>query len=235
MLEISNLNVAYGDAQALWDVSLTVDDNEIVTVVGPNGAGKTTLVNTLAGIVPLQSGSIKMDGKDVTALQSHEICQYDIAIVPEGRRLFPQMTVRDNLDIGSYRPRARARHTESLERIYQLFPKLKERTRQITGTLSGGEQQMVAIGRALMACPKLLLLDEPSIGLAPVVIDMIFEVLEEIRKIGVSTLLVEQHVVKALQASKRGYILEEGRIVQTGKSDELIQDKRIQQVYLAYA
>jgi len=235
MLEISNLNVAYGDAQALWDVSLSVDDNEIVTVVGPNGAGKTTLVNTLAGIVPLRSGSITMDGRDITAYKSHEICQYGIAIVPEGRRLFPQMTVRDNLDIGSYTPRARARHAESLESVYQLFPKLKERARQITGTLSGGEQQMVAIGRALMACPKLLLLDEPSIGLAPVVIDLIFEVLEEIRRIGVSTLLVEQHVVKALHAASRGYILEEGRIVQTGKSAELIQDKRIQQVYLAYA
>lgn len=235
MLEISNLNVAYGDAQALWDVSLTVNDNEIVTVVGPNGAGKTTLVNTLAGIVPLRSGSITMDGKNLTSLKSHEICQYGIAIVPEGRRLFPQMTVLDNLDIGSYIPGARVRHAESLERVYQLFPKLKERTRQITGTLSGGEQQMVAIGRALMACPKLLLLDEPSIGLAPVVIDMIFEVLEEIRQMGVSTLLVEQHVVKALHAASRGYILEEGRIVQTGKSDELIQDKRIQQVYLAYA
>lgn len=235
MLEINDLNVAYGDAQALWDVSLVVDDNEIVTVVGPNGAGKTTLVNTLAGIVPLRSGSITIDGKDVAALKSHEICQYGVAIVPEGRRLFPQMTVRDNLDIGSYLPGARSRHAESLDRVYQLFPKLKERTRQITGTLSGGEQQMVAIGRALMACPKLLLLDEPSIGLAPVVIDMIFEVLEEIRQMGVSTLLVEQHVVKALHAASRGYVLEEGRIVQTGKSDELIQDKRIQQVYLAYA
>lgn len=235
MLEISNLNVAYGDAQALWDVSLMVDDSEIVTVVGPNGAGKTTLVNTLAGIVPLRSGTISMDGQNIAVLQAHDICQYGLAIVPEGRRLFPQMTVRDNLDIGSFIPNARARHDESLERVYNLFPKLKERARQITGTLSGGEQQMVAIGRALMACPKLLLLDEPSIGLAPVVIDMIFEVLEEIRQMGVSTLLVEQHVVKALHAASRGYILEEGRVVQMGKSDELIQDKRIQQAYLAYA
>jgi len=235
MLEISNLNVAYGDAQALWDVSLMVDDSEIVTVVGPNGAGKTTLVNTLAGIVPLRSGTISMDGQNIAVLQAHDICQYGLAIVPEGRRLFPQMTVRDNLDIGSFIPTARARHDESLERVYNLFPKLKERARQITGTLSGGEQQMVAIGRALMACPKLLLLDEPSIGLAPVVIDMIFEILEEIRQMGVSTLLVEQHVVKALHAASRGYILEEGRVVQMGKSDELIQDKRIQQAYLAYA
>ena len=235
MLEVSNLNVAYGDAQALWDVSLTVGDGEIVTVVGPNGAGKTTLVNTLAGIVLLRSGSIFMDGQNITVLRAHEICQYGIAIVPEGRRLFPEMTVRDNLDIGAFTPRARAHHTESLERVYRLFPKLKERTRQITGTLSGGEQQMVAIGRALMARPKLLLLDEPSIGLAPVVIDMIFEVLEEIRQTGVATLLVEQHVVKALQTASRGYILEEGRIVQMGQSQELIQDRRIQQAYLGYA
>lgn len=235
MLEITNLNVAYGDAQALWDVSLTVSDNEIVTVVGPNGAGKTTLVNALAGIVTMRSGTVRMNGRDLADLPAHRICQHGIAIVPEGRRLFPQMTVRDNLDMGSYTPNARPHHAESLERVYSLFPKLKGRTRQLTGTLSGGEQQMVAIGRALMARPKLLLLDEPSIGLAPVIIDRIFEVLEEIKQMGVSTLLVEQHVVKALHAASRGYILEEGRIVQMGKSDDLIQDRRIQQAYLAYA
>jgi len=235
MLEIMDLNVAYGDAQALWEVSLSVGDREIVTVVGPNGAGKTTLVNTLAGIVPIRSGTIRMDGQNLANLPAHQICQHGVAIVPEGRRLFPQMTVRDNLDMGSFALNARPHHSESLERVYHLFPKLKERARQITGTLSGGEQQMVAIGRALMARPKLLLLDEPSIGLAPVIIDRIFEVLEEIRQMGVSTMLVEQHVVKALHAAARGYILEEGRIVRMGKSKDLIQDKRIQQTYLAYA
>jgi len=234
MLEVLNLNVAYGDAQALWDVSLTVGNGEIVTVVGPNGAGKTTLVNALAGLVPLRSGTMCMDGRDLASLQAHQICQHGIAIVPEGRRLFPQMTVRDNLDIGSFLPTARAHHDESLERVFHLFPRLKERTRQLTGTLSGGEQQMVAIGRALMARPKLLLLDEPSIGLAPVVIDMIFNVLDEIKQMGVSTMLVEQHVVKALHAASRGYILEEGRIVQLGNAEDLIQDRRIQQAYLAY-
>jgi branched-chain amino acid transport system ATP-binding protein len=235
MLEIVDLNVSYGDAQALWDVSLAVGESEIVTVVGPNGAGKTTLVNALAGIIPVRRGTIRMDGKDLTALPVHQICQHGIAIVPEGRRLFTQMTVSDNLDMGAFVPSARARHAESLDLVYRIFPKLRERAGQRAGTLSGGEQQMLAIGRALMARPKLLLLDEPSLGLAPVVVDLIFEVLEEIKQLGVSTLLVEQHVVKAFQAASRGYILEEGRIVQMGSSQELIQDKRIQRAYLAYA
>lgn len=234
MLEITNLNVAYGDAQALWDVSLTVGESEIVTVVGPNGAGKTTLVNALAGIVPVRSGTVRMNGQDLAALPAHQICEHGVAIVPEGRRLFTQMTVSDNLDLGAFAPSARAHHAESLNQVYRIFPKLKERARQRAGTLSGGEQQMVAIGRALMARPKLLLLDEPSLGLAPVVVDLIFDVLEEIRGMGVSTLLVEQHVVKALKAASRGYILEEGRIVQMGLSAELIQDKHIQRAYLAY-
>jgi len=235
MLEIIDLNVAYGDAQALWDVSLTVGEREIVTVVGPNGAGKTTLVNALAGIVPVRSGTIRMDGQDLAALPAHQMCQHGIAIVPEGRRLFTQMTVRDNLDMGAFVPQARAHHAESLSQVYRIFPKLKERDRQRAGTLSGGEQQMLAIGRALMARPKLLLLDEPSLGLAPVIVDLIFDVLEEIKQLGVSTLLVEQHVVKALQAASRGYILEEGRIVRMGRSEELIQDKHIQRAYLAHA
>lgn len=235
MLEISDLNVTYGDAQALWDVSLTVGESEIVTVVGPNGAGKTTLVNALAGIVRVRSGTLCMDGQDLAVLPAHQICQHGIAIVPEGRRLFPRMTVGDNLDMGAFMLNARAYHDESLERVYRLFPKLKERTRQQASTLSGGEQQMLAIGRALMAKPKLLLLDEPSIGLAPIIVDMIFDVLEEIKQIGVSTLLVEQHVVKALHAASRGYVLEEGRIVQMGNSEELIRDERIQRAYLAYA
>jgi branched-chain amino acid transport system ATP-binding protein len=235
MLEIIDLNVAYSDAQALWDVSLTVGEGEIVTVVGPNGAGKTTLVNALAGIVPVRSGTIRMMGKDLAHLPAHQLCAHGIAIVPEGRRLFTQMTVGDNLDMGAYVPSARAYHDESLSQVYRIFPKLKERARQRAGTLSGGEQQMLAIGRALMTRPKLLLLDEPSLGLAPVIVDLIFEVLEEIRQLGVSTLLVEQHVVKAFQVASRGYILEEGRVVQMGRSEELIQDKRIQRAYLAYA
>lgn len=235
MLEITDLNVAYGDARALWDVSLTVGESEIVTVVGPNGAGKTTLVNALAGIVPVRSGTIHMNGQDLAPLPAHQVCQHGIAIVPEGRRLFTQMTVRDNLDMGAFVPSARAHHDESLRQVYRIFPKLKQRAGQRAGTLSGGEQQMLAIGRALMARPKLLLLDEPSMGLAPVIVDLIFDVLEEIKQLGVSTLLVEQHVVKALQAASRGYVLEEGRIVQMGSSEELTRDKHIQRAYLAYA
>ena len=235
MLEVLDLNVAYGDAQALWDVSLTVGVGEIVTVVGPNGAGKTTLVNALAGIVPVRSGQLRIEGQDLTALPAHQVCRHGVAIVPEGRRLFPQMTVRDNLDMGSFVPSARAYHDETLERVYGIFPKLKERASQRAGTLSGGEQQMAAIGRALMARPKLLLLDEPSLGLAPVVVDLIFDVLQEINQSGVSILLVEQHVAKALQAASRGYILEEGRIVRMGGAEELMQDEHIRRAYLAYA
>jgi branched-chain amino acid transport system ATP-binding protein len=234
MLEVTDLDVAYGDARALWSVSLTVAEREIVTVVGPNGAGKTTLVNALAGLVRVRGGAIRMHGKDLTDVPAHRICRHGVAIVPEGRRLFPHMTVGDNLDLGAYAPEARVHHAESLSRVYAVFPRLRQRARQRAGTLSGGEQQMLAIGRALMARPKLLLLDEPSLGLAPVVVDRIFEVLEEIRQMGVSTLLVEQHVVKALQASSRGYVLEEGRVVQSGPAGRLIEDPRIQRAYLAY-
>lgn len=235
MLEVIDLNVAYGDAQALWDVSLTVGEGEIITVVGPNGAGKTTLVNALAGIVPVRSGHIRLGGQDLTALPAHKVCQHGVAIVPEGRRLFPQMTVRENLDMGSFVPGARPYHDETLERVYRIFPKLEERANQRAGTLSGGEQQMLAIGRALMARPTLLLLDEPSLGLAPLMVDLIFDVLKDINQSGVSILLVEQHVVKALKAASRGYTLEEGRIVRMGRSDELMQDAHIQRAYLAYA
>lgn len=235
MLEVIDLNVAYGDAQALWGVSLTVGEGEIITVVGPNGAGKTTLVNALAGIVPVRSGHIRIDGQDLIALPAHRVCQQGVAIAPEGRRLFSQMTVRDNLDMGSFVPDARPYHDEMLDQVYRIFPKLKERAAQRSGTLSGGEQQMLAIGRALMARPRLLLLDEPSLGLAPVVVDLIFDVLQEINRSGVSILLVEQHVIKALQAASRGYILEEGRIVRMGGSEELMQDEHIKRAYLAYA
>jgi branched-chain amino acid transport system ATP-binding protein len=235
MLTITDLNVAYGDAQALWNVSLSVDAGEVVTLVGPNGAGKTTLVNTIAGIVPARSGRVQMGGQDLTALPAHQVCRHGVAIVPEGRRLFAGMTVGENLDIGAFVPGARPSREETLERVYRIFPKLKERTRQRAGTLSGGEQQMLAIGRALMARPKLLLLDEPSLGLAPVVVDLIYEVLKEIHQSGVSILLVEQHVSRALRAASRGYILEEGRIVQTGRAESLMQDEHIRRAYLAYA
>ncbi len=232
LLEINNLNMAYGDAQALWNVSLAVNEGECVTIIGPNGAGKTTLVNALAGIIPARSGQILLDGRDLTQAPAHRVCGFGVAVVPEGRRLFPQMSVRDNLDIGSYIPSARARRAETIERVYTIFPRLKERARQLAGTLSGGEQQMVAIGRALMALPRLLLLDEPSLGLAPLVVDNIFAVLSEINKAGVSILMVEQNVSKALQFAARGYVLEQGRIVQAGAAESLLRDEHVKQAYL---
>jgi branched-chain amino acid transport system ATP-binding protein len=232
LLEIIDLNVAYGDAQALWNVSLTVDQGESVTIIGPNGAGKTTLVNALAGIMPTHSGHIILEGQDLAQAPAHQVCSRGVAVVPEGRRLFPQMSVRDNLDMGSYIPQARPHYEEMIERVYAIFPHLKERARQLAGTLSGGEQQMVAIGRALMACPKLLLLDEPSLGLAPLVVDSIFKVLTEINNAGVSILMVEQNVSKALKFAARGYVLEQGRIVQQGATETLMQDRHIKQAYL---
>jgi branched-chain amino acid transport system ATP-binding protein len=235
MLEVRDLNVAYGDAQALWDVALNVNDGEIVTIVGPNGAGKTTLVNALCGIIPSRSGQILFAGRDLTKVSPHKICGHGIAIVPEGRRIFPQMSVRHNLDLGAYVPQARQHCTDTLEQVYSLFPILKEREQQIAGTMSGGQQQMLAVGRALMARPRLLLLDEPSLGLAPLLVNQIFEVIGSINQSGVSVLLVEQNVVKALEIANRGYIIEEGRIVQGGSSRELLNDQRIKQVYLGLA
>lgn len=235
MLEVRALNVAYGDAQALWDVALTVNDGEIVTIVGPNGAGKTTLVNALCGVITARSGQILFGGLDLTRVAPHKICSHGIAIVPEGRRIFAQMTVRHNLDLGAYTPQARQQHSDTLEHVYSLFPILKEREQQIAGTMSGGQQQMLAIGRALMARPRLLLLDEPSLGLAPLLVDQIFEVIRNINRSGVSVLLVEQNVVKALEIANRGYIIEEGRIVQGGDTHELLNDERIKQAYLGLA
>jgi branched-chain amino acid transport system ATP-binding protein len=234
MLEVINLNVSYGDAQALWDISLSVGEGEIVTVVGPNGAGKSTLVNTLAGMAPASSGQVWLNRQELTSLPAHEMCRRGVAIVPEGRRVFPQMTVCDNLAMGSFAPEARPHHDEILKWVYTYFPTLKERSKQRAGTLSGGEQQMLAIGRALMARPKLLLLDEPSLGLAPLIVDLIFEVMQEINKLGVSILLVEQHIVKAFEIASRGYILEEGRIIQTGEAANLLEDRDIKRTYLAY-
>jgi branched-chain amino acid transport system ATP-binding protein len=232
LLEVIDLNVAYGDAQALWNVSLTVNEGESVAIIGPNGAGKTTLVNALAGIIPTRSGHIILDGHDLTQIPAHQVCSLGVAVVPEGRRLFPHMSVRDNLYMGSYIPEARAHFNQMIEQVFTIFPRLEERARQLAGTLSGGEQQMVAIGRALMARPKLLLLDEPSLGLAPLLVDSIFDVLTEISASGVSVLMVEQNVSKALEFATRGYVLEQGRIVQAGTVKTLMQDKHVRQAYL---
>ena len=232
MLKVQDLNVSYGDAQALWDVALEVNDGEIVTIVGPNGAGKTTLVNSLAGIIPASRGQIIFNNQDLTRIAPHKICEQGVVVVPEGRRIFTEMSVRHNLDLGAYIPEARKHHAEMLDEVYRLFPILKERERQIAGTMSGGQQQMLAIGRALMARPRLLLLDEPSLGLAPVLVDQIFDAVIEINLTGVAVLMVEQNVVKALQLANRGYVIEEGRIVQGGDAHELLSDSRIKQAYL---
>jgi branched-chain amino acid transport system ATP-binding protein len=232
MLEVRDLRVHYGEAAALRGVDLEVRDGEVVSIVGPNGAGKSTLVNTVGGLHRASFGHIVMDGHDVTSLPSHRVCAHGLAIVPEGRRIFPGMTVQDNLDLGAYRSEARDQHAASLARVFDLFPRLRERAGQRAGTLSGGEQQMLAIGRALMARPRLLLMDEPSLGLAPVVVDEVFDVIRAIRDAGVSVLLVEQNAQRAFDVASRGYLLSEGQIVLAGTSEELAANPEIRRLVL---
>ena len=232
MLEVTELDVYYDDAQALWDVSMRIGEAEVVSVVGSNGAGKSTLVNTIMGIQRARRGSIMMDGVDITRVPGHRTCRAGVAIVPEGRRLFPALSVRDNLDLGAFNKRARGHYSESLDWAYTLFPRLAERQTQAAGSLSGGEQQMVAIGRALMARPRLLLMDEPSLGLAPQVVDEVFEVIETVRAKGVGVLLVEQNVRRALEISSRAYLISEGRIVMEGPARELADSPEIRRAVL---
>ncbi|MFO7293097.1 MAG: ABC transporter ATP-binding protein [Actinomycetes bacterium] len=232
MLEVESVRAGYGQAQALWDVSLRVGDGEIVTIIGPNGAGKSTLVNVIAGIHPAWGGRIVFDGREITALPPHRVCTAGVAVVPEGRQVFADMTVTDNLLIGGYHRAARARRKENYERVCEIFPRLAERANQLAGSLSGGEQQMLAIGRALMAEPRLLLLDEPSLGLAPVIVDTIFEILQRINAEGVSVLVVEQNVVEALELASRGYVLEQGRIVKEAAAADLLDDPDVRTAYL---
>jgi branched-chain amino acid transport system ATP-binding protein len=232
MLEADGLHVAYGDAPALWDVSLAVGQGELVAVVGPNGAGKTTLINAIARLLPIRQGRLQLDGADVTRATPQEVSRRGLAIIPEGRRLFGGMTVQENLELGCYRPGARTGRSESFERVYAIFPILRERHRQLAGSLSGGQQQMLAIGRALMARPRLLLVDEPSLGLAPAVADQVFEVVQAIHRDGVSILLIEQNVAKALEIAGRAYVLEGGRVVSTGRPSELLAQSHIREAYL---
>ena len=232
MLQVEGLRAGYGRAQALHDIDLRVDDGEIVTILGPNGAGKTTLVNAIAGVLEPWTGSVRLDDVDLTTVPPHQVSSRGMALVPEGRRIFPKMTVSENLDIGSYSAQARPGHEATLGTVYQVFPRLADRSSQVAGTLSGGEQQMLAVGRALMAQPRLLLLDEPSLGLAPIIVESIFEVLREVNSSGVSILLVEQNAVEALDIAARGYVLEEGRIVGEGTATELQQDQRLRKAYL---
>jgi len=232
MLSAENLQVAYGDATALWDVSLTVADGELVAVVGPNGAGKTTLVNAVARLLPIRAGRLRFAGADVARVSPQEMCRQGVAIIPEGRRLFAGMTVEENLELGCYRRAARRHQAEGLARVYALFPILAERRRQLAGTMSGGQQQMIAIGRALMARPRLLLVDEPSLGLAPLVVEEVFMALRDIHAGGVSILLIEQNVAKALEIAQRAYVLEGGRIVTEGRPDALLAQPHIREAYL---
>ena len=232
MLEVRNLRVSYGAAPALWDVSIRVETGELVCVVGPNGAGKTTLINTLAGLNRAGGGIIEFHGKDLTRLPPHRYCDIGVAIVPESRRLFTAMTVLENLELGSYLPAARARRRETLEEVCELFPAVRQKLSAPAGSLSGGQQQMVAIGRAMMARPKLLLLDEPSLGLAPAIVMDMFDAIRRINADGLSVLLVEQNVSMAMNLASRAYVLEEGRIVMDGAADDLVQRPEIRKAYL---
>jgi branched-chain amino acid transport system ATP-binding protein len=232
MLEISGLQVNYGAAPAIWDVSLKVEQGELVCVVGPNGAGKSTLINVIAGLHRARGGRLLFNGREITQLPAHRFCESGIAIVPEGRRLFTGMTVLENLELGSYLPQAKAHRAESLAQVLALFPALEEKLQSPAGALSGGQQQMVAIGRAMMSRPQLLLLDEPSLGLAPLVVHHMFTAIREINERGTSVLLVEQNVAMAMQLARRAYVLEEGRIVAEGLASELMDRPEIQRAYL---
>jgi branched-chain amino acid transport system ATP-binding protein len=237
MLKIKNVNAYYGKVHALKNVSLHLNRGEIVTLIGANGAGKTTLLNTLSAIIPAASGDILLEGKDVTGLAADRIVGLGLSQVPEGRQVFNPLTVEENLELGAYlRYRAGGRRAEiaaDLERMFLMFPRLKERRRQAAGTLSGGEQQMLAIGRALMVRPKLLLLDEPSMGLAPLVVQDIFRVIERLRsEEGTTILLVEQNARAALKVADRGYVLETGKVILEGIASELLENKDVQRAYL---
>ena len=232
MLEARQLRAGYGAAPAVWDVSLDVGEGDLVVVVGPNGAGKTTLINALAGLHRMDSGSLRFGGRDVSRLPSHRFCDEGIALVPEGRRLFTGMTVLENLELGGYRGAARTQRGRALQRVIALFPVLGDKLERPAGTLSGGQQQMLAIGRALMAQPRLLLLDEPSLGLAPLIVMEMFRIIREVNREGVAVLLVEQNVAMALALARRAYVLEEGRIVAEGAPQQLASQPHIQKAYL---
>lgn len=232
LLEARNLHVGYGDAPAIWDVTLDVDAGEIVSVIGPNGAGKTTLVNAMAGLLRCRGGALRFDGVDMTRVPAHEYCSHGIALVPEGRRLFAKMSVEENLEVGCYLPGARAYRDQSLERVSCLFPILRDKRAQPAGELSGGQQQMVAIGRALMARPRIVLFDEPSLGLAPTIVDDIFGIIARVRDEGAAVLLVEQNVLKALEVADRAYVLEQGRVVSAGLPGDLMKQPHIREAYL---
>ena len=230
MLELEDVRTSYGSIEALKGISLTVDEGEIVTLIGSNGAGKSTTLRSISGMTPPRQGTIRFNGEDISTVPPQNIVQRGISQSPEGRHIFPRMTVRENLDMGAYL--RRDDYSEDMERVFELFPRLKERERQKGGTMSGGEQQMLAIGRALMARPKLLLLDEPSMGIAPILVDRIYETIQEINEQGTTILLVEQSATHALNASSRGYVLATGEVALSDSSDALQKNEDVQKAYL---
>ncbi len=232
MLKIDKLNFSYGDLRVLWDVDLEVRPDEIVSVVGSNGAGKSTLLKNISRLVSPSSGSITFNGIELEKMEAHEVVEHGIVKVPEGRRIFPELTVQENLRMGSFIKRATKDRRKNIERVYSLFPRLKEREKQLGGTLSGGEQQMLAIGRGLMAEPRLLLLDEPSLGLSPLLVRNIFEIITEISRQGVTILLVEQNVNQSLRISHRAYVLETGKVVLAGTGEVLLDDEHVKKAFL---
>ncbi len=232
MLELHDVHSFYGNIEALKGISLTVDQGEIVTLIGANGAGKTTTLRTITGLIKPRQGQVTLEGEDLTRLKPHQIVYKGVSMVPEGRGIFARLTVAENLDMGAYSRNDKQGIKEDLERVYQLFPRLKERRNQVAGTLSGGEQQMLAIGRALMARPRLLLLDEPSMGLAPVLVELIFDTIVDINKQGTTILLVEQNALMALSIAHRGYVLRTGEIVLADSAENLRTNEMVQKTYL---
>ncbi len=232
MLKVENLVVHYGAIKALRGISVEVHQGEIITLIGSNGAGKTTTLHAISNIIKKTSGTVSFDGVDITAAQADKIVKSGLVQVPEGRRIFANLTVRENLDMGAYTRKDRAGIAADMDKVYELFPRLKERIRQVAGTLSGGEQQMLAIGRALMTSPRLLLLDEPSMGLAPIPVDEIFHIIKTINAAGTTVLLVEQNAFKALSLATRAYILETGTIVKEGPGKDLLRDDSVREAYL---
>jgi len=232
LLEVKDLDFFYGDSQALAGVSLEIPKSGIVSIVGANGAGKSSLIHAIAGIERIRSGKIVFTGRDITGLDAHEICDLGIGQVAEGRQLFPTLTTIENLQMGAMVPRARGRMKQTLDEVFALFPRLSERKKQLAGTLSGGEQQMLAIGRCLMSCPELVMFDEPSLGLAPKMVQQLLQAIRVLNHKGLTILLVEQNVAVSLKLSQYAYVLENGRIVMSGSGSELLQDDRVRQAYL---
>jgi len=232
MLEVQGVNAGYKDLQALWDVSLRVNEGELVALVGPNGAGKTTTLKVISGLIKPTAGEVLLDGLSLTKEPPHRIVDWGISQVLEGGRVFTELTVLENLELGSFGAKARKAKDENLERVFDLFPRLQERQRQRAGTLSGGERQMLAIGRAMMSAPRLLMLDEPSFGLAPILVEQIFNMITEINRQGVTVLLVEQNVRAALELTQRAYVIENGRVVGEGSGDSLLSFESIRAAYL---